>query len=182
MKAIPNILTILRIVLIPLFCLLYLGGAVALSFALFIFLLLTDFFDGWLARKLSLQSAFGAFLDPVADKLLVMSALVCLIADGAITGAWLIAAILILAREIWIPSLRGMVGYDSPLSAVDNLGKWKTATQMIAIALLLLSPLYPFLYIPALWLLGVAAVLTLISAARYTWKAKDYLSREETAG
>lgn len=179
MKALPNILTVLRIALIPLFCWLYLSGAILAAFSLFVFLLLTDFFDGWLARRNNLQSAFGAFLDPVADKLLVMSALVCLIASGEISGAWLAAPLLILAREIWIPSLRGMVGYESALSAVDSLGKWKTASQMIAIALLLLSPVYPALHIPALWLLGIAAALTLISAARYTWRARAYLTMEE---
>jgi CDP-diacylglycerol--glycerol-3-phosphate 3-phosphatidyltransferase len=138
---------------------------------------ITDWLDGWLARRLALTSAFGAFLDPVADKLMVAAALILLVALGR-AEAWL--AIIIIGREIAISALRkwmAELGAGKSV-AVAFVGKLKTTAQMTAIiALLLYEPLIPGVSTPllgtvALWL---AAILTLWSMVHYLKKAAPYL-------
>ena len=174
---IPNQLTTLRLALsIVLFVLMafkyYLAGTVV-----FVVAASTDWLDGYLARKLGLASAFGAFLDPVADKLMVASALIVLVALGR-AEAWL--AIIIIGREIAISALREWMAQlgASKSVAVAFVGKLKTTAQMTAIiALLLYEPLIPGVPTPllgtvALWL---AAILTLWSMAHYLKLAAPYL-------
>lgn len=173
---IPNLLTWARILLIPLFvCVFYLpdGWLVPaqqnlLATIFFVVAAITDGFDGWLARKLGQMTAFGAFLDPVADKLMVAAALVVLLKLGRIDA---IVAFIIIGREITISALRewmASIGASKSV-AVSFLGKLKTIAQMVSIPLLLyhdpLGPLDPQLV--GTWLVYVAAVLTLWSMVYY---------------
>jgi CDP-diacylglycerol--glycerol-3-phosphate 3-phosphatidyltransferase/cardiolipin synthase len=173
---IPNLLTWARILLIPAFvCVFYLpadwlepGRQNLLATVFFVVAAVTDWFDGWLARKLGQMTAFGAFLDPVADKLMVAAALVVLLKLGRVDA---IVAFIIIGREITISALREwMASIGAAKSvAVSFLGKLKTTAQMIAIPLLLyhdvLGPLNP--QAAGTWLIYVAAVLTLWSMAYY---------------
>jgi cardiolipin synthase len=173
---IPNSLTFLRILLIPVFVgIFYLPADIIdphwVNFtATLIFALaaVTDWFDGYLARALNQTSAFGAFLDPVADKLMVTAALIVLV-ELERTGA--IIALIIIGREIAISALREwMAGIGERSSvAVANLGKIKTAAQMIAVLLLLYyDPIGPVdIKFFGELLIYVSAFLTLLSMAYY---------------
>ncbi len=173
----PNLLTWARIVLIPVVVgVFYLPipthEANLFATIAFVIAAITDWFDGWLARRLGQMSAFGAFLDPVADKLMVAAALVMLVQLGRADA---VLAFVIIGREITISALRewmAAIGARKSV-AVSFLGKLKTTAQMVAIPMLLfhdtLGPL-PVQLIGT-WLLWVAAVLTLWSMAYYLRKA-----------
>ena len=169
----PNFLTFLRILLIPVLVVIWfvpIQGKNVLAMSIFIIASLTDWLDGYLARKMQQTSKFGAFLDPVADKLIVAVVLVLLV--QAYPTAWLaIAAVVIIGREIAISALRewmAEIGQRQHL-AVSHLGKYKTFAQMTALVLLLYGqPLgaIPIFYI-GLVLLYVAVILTLWSMLIY---------------
>ena len=173
---IPNLLTWARILLIPLFvCVFYLPDdwlvprqQNLLATIFFVVAAVTDWFDGWLARKLGQMTAFGAFLDPVADKLMVAAALVVLLKLGRVDA---IVAFIIIGREITISALRewmASIGASKSV-AVSLIGKLKTTAQMVSIPLLLyhdrLGPLDTRL--AGTWLVYVAALLTLWSMGYY---------------
>ncbi len=187
----PNALTWLRILLIPLFVAvfyLYDGWLPAHSVNLVATLIfaaasLTDWLDGWLARRLDQTSAFGAFLDPVADKLMVAAALIVLVDLGR---AGVGVSLIIIGREIAISALREWMAKigQSRSVAVSFVGKLKTAAQMVAILLLLYhDPLPGFAYTALLgsWLLDLAALLTLVSMAYYLRMAWDALKDQPAA-
>jgi len=135
----PNAVTGLRIVMVPVLVgSFFIAGASGLwlAFAVFAAAALSDFFDGWLARRLDQHSLLGRILDPIADKLLVAAALVMLATDGR---APVIAVVAILLREFLISGLREALAGKVALP-VQPLAKWKTAAQMAAIGLLLLTP------------------------------------------
>ena len=174
---IPNILTLLRIVLIPLVIGIYYMPyqyASELSAILFAVAAITDWFDGYLARKLNQMSSFGAFLDPVADKLMVAAILVVLV--DHYPGLWLtLAAIVIIGREITISALREWMSELGKRAnvAVSYIGKVKTTAQMMSLFFLLYeSPLFglPSRDIGFVLLL-VAAILTLWSMVQYLMAA-----------
>ena len=172
----PNLLTWLRISLIPLFVGIFYFEKSWVSAAdqnlvatvIFVAAAVTDWLDGWIARKFNQMSAFGAFLDPVADKLMVAAALIILVQLGRVDA---IIALIIIGREIAISALREWMAKlgDTKSIAVSFLGKLKTATQMVAIPMLLyhdtLGPLNP--QAVGTWLIYIAAALTLISMAYY---------------
>ena len=172
----PNLLTWLRIILIPLFVGIFyfekswVSGPNQNLVATIIFTAaaITDWLDGWLARKLNQTSAFGAFLDPVADKLMVAAALIILVQLERVDA---IIALIIIGREITISALREwMANMGAAKSvAVSFLGKIKTASQMLAIPLLLYhDPLGAFdPQQVGTWLIVLAALLTLASMAYY---------------
>jgi cardiolipin synthase len=179
---VPNLVTLSRIVLIPL-----LIGIFYMPFsqetqnvtatALFIFAGITDWLDGYLARRLNQMSPFGAFLDPVADKLIVVSALLALLYLNRVD---VIVSLIIVGREIAISALRewmAKVGQTATV-AVAFIGKLKTVAQMVAIALLLFHD--PLLGLDCQFLgtilVNVAAVLTVISMLYYLRKALPYAS------
>ena len=178
----PNILTFLRIILIPVLVLaFYMPGpwAYQLSAAIFGLAALTDWLDGYLARRLKQLSVFGAFLDPVADKLMVAAALVLLVQDNP-TALFAIPAAIIIGREIAISALRewmSQIGERTKV-AVSVIGKIKTITQMVAILLLLYKvPLGPLpTHDIGLVLLYVAAILTLWSMVVYLQAAWPLLA------
>lgn len=169
----PNILTLMRIAFIPLFVLVYYlpwqWGNLA-SAAIFGLAALTDGLDGYLARKLDQMTPFGAFLDPVADKLIVSVALLMLLQTHA-TLVFALAAMVIIGREIVISALREWMAEigERTSVAVSTVGKIKTTLQMIAIAVLLLvDPVeYPNYSIIGIVLLYAAAILTLWSMVMY---------------
>lgn len=182
----PNTLTWARIVLIPLFVgVFYLPehwlsqhwhNIVATS--IFLVAAVTDWFDGWLARKLGQTSSFGAFLDPVADKLMVAAALVVLVQLGRADA---IVAFIIIGREIAISALRewmAKIGAAKSV-AVSFIGKLKTTAQMIAIPMLLYHDSLFGLPIEAMgeWLIWLAAALTLWSMGYYLSKAWPEIQR-----
>ena len=137
---IPNILTIGRIIVVPIFILtFYLPGALGDWIPFFIFLLasFTDFLDGLLARLYKEESKLGELLDPIADKIIVASALVLLVMNGTIVNYEVIAAIVILIREILISGLREFLAKSQVSMPVTGLAKFKTFIQMFAIAILL---------------------------------------------
>ena len=180
----PNALTWLRIALIPLFvAVFYLpdgwvpAHAINLTASLiFLFAAVTDWLDGWLARRLNQMSAFGAFLDPVADKLMVAAALIVLV---DLDRASVDVALIIIGREIAISALREWMARIGQVKevAVAFIGKLKTTAQMVAILMLLFNdPIlgWPHTIIVGRWLLYLAAALTLWSMAHYlfmAWKA-----------
>ena len=137
---IPNILTIGRIILVPIFVItFYLPGLLGDLIPFFIFLLasFTDFLDGLLARLFKEESKLGELLDPVADKIIVATALVLLVMNDTIRDYEVIAAIIILTREILISGLREFLGKAQISMPVSSLAKFKTFIQMFAIAILL---------------------------------------------
>jgi CDP-diacylglycerol--glycerol-3-phosphate 3-phosphatidyltransferase len=179
---IPNILTLLRIILIPVLVIVfYMPGqwTYQLSAAIFGIAALTDLLDGYLARRWDQTSPFGAFLDPVADKLMVAVALVLLVQDNP-TLLFVIPAAIIIGREIAISALREwMAGIGARTKvAVSFVGKLKTTLQMIAILLLLFKlPLGAFpTHTVGLVLLYIAAALTLWSMVVYLHAAWPLLS------
>tara|TARA_Y100000590_G_scaffold11773_1_gene14392 strand:+ start:22 stop:591 length:570 start_codon:yes stop_codon:yes gene_type:complete len=137
---IPNILTIGRIILVPIFIgTFYLPGAMGdwIPFLIFVLASFTDFLDGLLARLYKEESKLGELLDPIADKIIVASALVLLIMDDIIKDYEVIAAIIILIREILISGLREFLAKVKVTIPVSSLAKYKTFIQMFAIAILL---------------------------------------------
>lgn len=183
----PNLLTWLRIILIPLFVGIFYfekswvsaPNQNLVATIIFTSAAITDWLDGWLARKLDQTSAFGEFLDPVADKLMVAAALITLVQLERVDA---IIALIIIGREITISALRewmAKIGQARSV-AVSFLGKFKTLSQMVAIPLLLyhdrIGPFSPQRV--GTWLIYIAAVLTLASMVYYlkvalprAWKA-----------
>lgn len=170
---IPNILTLLRIILIPVLVLVFYapyGWSHLLSAVVFGLAAVTDWLDGYLARRLKQSSVFGAFLDPVADKLMIAVALVVLVQDNP-SALFAIPAAIIVGREIVISALREWMSEigERTKVAVSMIGKIKTAAQMLAILLLLYR--YPLDAFPThdvgLVLIYIAATLTLWSMIVY---------------
>jgi len=140
LRKIPNILTIGRIIIVPFFVLaFYLPGLYGDLTALILFIVasFTDFLDGMLARMLGEESKLGELLDPIADKIIVATALILLVMDGTIRNYEVIAAIIILTREILVSGLREFLAGGKIKLPVSSLAKLKTVLQMLAIALLL---------------------------------------------
>ena len=173
MYNLPNLLTLLRVILIPIFVgLFYYPTDRSNMFAAIVFVVaaLTDLLDGYLARKLKQTTKFGAFLDPVADKIIVCTALV------------LIVDMVIIAREIVVSALRewmAEIGQRAQV-AVNWVGKWKTTIQMTAIALLVWRYNEPMIY-AAVGLLGLATILTIWSMVMYLKVGLSHMSEDPKA-
>lgn len=168
----PNQLTILRVLLIPVFMVLLMNGYGLWAALVFILASLTDALDGYLARKYELITNFGKIMDPLADKLLVTAALLCLCELGQV-ASWMV--FVILAREFLISGLRAVAASQNIVIAASFWGKLKTVSQMTAVIFLLLEN-WPFSLwnLPvAQWLLWIAVILTIISGADYIIKSKD---------
>ena len=170
---IPNLLTVLRVALIPVFILFFylpFSWSYWAASAVFALAAVTDWFDGYLARRWEQSTPFGAFLDPVADKLMVAVALVLLVEEHA--NLWLsLPAVIIIGREIVVSALRewmAELGLRAKV-AVAMVGKVKTTVQMIALGFLLYrEPLLGFpIFLLGEWLLAASALLTLWSGFEY---------------
>ena len=174
----PNKLTVMRVILIPFFvaALLYDNGSSqtmrVVANVIFIVASLTDLFDGKIARKYNLVTNFGKFMDPLADKLLVISALICMIESNLVAG-WMV--IIIVARELTVSILRAIAAADGKVIAASGGGKIKTISQMIAIIVLLLGANLNnnlLLQIGTIFIL-IATFFTLYSGIDYLYKNKD---------
>jgi cardiolipin synthase len=170
----PNILTYGRILAVPLVGgLLMWGGNGARWTALGIYAAaaITDFFDGYLARKWQQQSSLGRMLDPIADKVLVAVVLLVLSADGILFGGHIWAAIIIMSREVLVSGLREYLGELRVSVPVTKIAKWKTTVQFLAVGFLIAGPagdrLVPYVTEFGIGLLWVAAGLTLYTGYDY---------------
>lgn len=188
----PNLLTIARIVAIPFVVVLLERQTPASCFyasLLFGLASATDFFDGYLARKMGLVSLTGKFLDPLADKLMVMAALVQLTAMGWI-GAWL--PVLLLARELSVQGLRQIASGEGMIIAAGQGGKWKTAFQLIGLIGLLAHYTYPIdfgfvvsdinFHRVGWWFLVASLALSLYSAGEYFWSFLKAIESDAAGG
>ena len=178
----PTILTLLRIVLIPVMvALFYIGGDTARWGALAVFVLaaLTDWFDGWLARRTNTGSRLGEMLDPIADKLIAGAALVMLVKDGTIHDYTVIAAIVIVSREILLSGLREYLAAAQVKVRVSRIAKLKTTIQMVAICVLIgappVIPHWPHIDLAGAIGLWVAAALTVYTGWGYLVASLKYM-------
>ncbi len=173
--SLPNLLTYGRILAVPalVVCMLWPDSDTARWTALGIFAAaaITDFFDGYLARILNVQSALGRMLDPIADKLLVSISILLLAASDTINGFHLWAGVIILCREILVSGLREFLAELQVSVPVTNLAKWKTTAQLVALGFLLAGPagdkVLPFNTEIGLTLLWISALLTLYTGYDY---------------
>ena len=174
----PNKLTILRVILIPFFvaALMIQGGANEtmriVAAVIFIVASLTDLLDGKIARKYNLVTNFGKFMDPLADKLLVCSALICFIELHQIP-AWMV--IIIISREFIISGFRLVASDKGVVIAASYWGKFKTTSQMIMVVLLILNINHPVFRMLTQIFVWIAMILTLVSLIDYLMKNKDVL-------
>jgi cardiolipin synthase len=182
----PNVLTLSRIVAIPLVVACFWldrGWAQWLSMILFVIAAVTDWFDGYFARRYHQISRLGRFLDPIADKLLVAAALVMLVDSGTLRGVNVLAAMIILAREILVSGLREFLAELRVGLPVSALAKWKTAVQMVAIAALLVgdaaSTYVTHFGIVLIW---IAAALTLITGYDYLRTGLRHMAEDSPGG
>jgi cardiolipin synthase len=178
----PNLLTISRIVVIPvIFLSIYIHNVAWATFAaiLFIIAAITDYFDGYLARSRNETSAFGRLLDPIADKLLVVAALVIVLANGMVHPISYIPVIVILCREVLVSGLREFLAEVKVGMPVTRLAKWKTAFQMTALSCILMGHLN-WARVLGEGLLWVAGVLTFITGYEYFQKSLDYVRSTES--
>lgn len=174
----PNKLTVFRVILIPFFVVLLLFDITPyddwIALAIFIIASLTDFLDGHIARKYNLVTNFGKFMDPLADKLLVCSALICLVELSRIP-AWIV--ILIIAREFIISGFRLIASDNGVVIAASYWGKFKTTFQIVMICLMIanLEPLYLVTQV-VMW---VALILTVVSLVDYLIKNRGVMQESE---
>ncbi|WP_040610912.1 CDP-diacylglycerol--glycerol-3-phosphate 3-phosphatidyltransferase [Oceaniovalibus guishaninsula] len=197
----PNILTVLRLLAAPgvAVMFLYFNRPWADWFALVLFLgaAVTDWFDGYLARSWKQESRFGAMLDPIADKAMVVIALLVIVGYSSMSPWLVLPATFIVFREVFVSGLREFLGADARLLAVTKLAKWKTTAQMVAIAVLFLQDVFLHHLLNrggglvaddgwlawghdvtgnlGLALLWVAAALTVVTGWDYFRKALPYL-------
>ena len=177
----PNKLTLFRVVLIPFFVFFLLapyfeGYGNYIAVAIFIVASITDFLDGKIARKYNLVTNFGKFMDPLADKLLVCSALICLI-QLELIPAWVV--IIIIAREFIISGFRLVASDNGVVIAASYWGKFKTAFQMLKVIVLILNIPNKVFTILGTALIYVSLALTVISLIDYIAKNKDVLKDQK---
>ncbi len=186
---IPNILTLLRLLAAPgvAVMFLYFTRPYADWFALLLFVsaAITDWFDGYLARSWRQETRLGAMLDPIADKAMVVIALMVIVGYSPMSPWLVLPATVILFREVFVSGLREFLGDTAGTLKVTKLAKWKTTAQMVAIATLFAQGVFEghgwklasmhYTWYAGLWLLWLAAVLTLISGVDYLLKSLPFL-------
>ncbi len=186
MYSLPNLLTLSRIAAIPIVVvLLYIPGPWGAWSAAFVYALacITDWLDGHIARQRKLQSDFGRFLDPIADKLLVAAILLVLVGQHRIAGPMIVAALIILGREILVSGLREFLAGLRISVPVSRLAKWKTGIQMVALGVVMVGEYGPRgVYIEEIGMLGLAAaaVLTLITGYDYLRAGLRHMDQPKT--
>ncbi|MEG9884473.1 MAG: CDP-diacylglycerol--glycerol-3-phosphate 3-phosphatidyltransferase [Hyphomicrobiales bacterium] len=186
LMSLPNILTFIRILAVPVLVICFFFDTLAarrVALIVFIAAGITDFFDGYLARLWSQQSALGRMLDPIADKLLVVVCLFMLTAIGTIGGIHLCAAVIILSREILVSGLREFLAELRNVVPVSTVAKWKTAIQLTAIGLLVARPASDTLLVwtsnAGLVGLWCAAILTLYTGYDYLKAGVDHITKKD---
>ena len=173
---IPNTLTIIRMILIIPFVILLLNGADIPAVVIFIVASFTDMLDGKIARKYNLVTNFGKFMDPLADKLLVCSALICLVEMERL-AAWIV--IIIIAREFIISGFRLVASDNGIVIAASYWGKFKTVFQMIMVVVLMLNIQDSVFQMLGTILVWISLALTLISLADYVAKNINVLKEQK---
>lgn len=175
----PNKLTVLRMIMVPIFVVFMItplgeGMGKYIALALFCVASMTDWLDGKIARKRNLVTNFGKFMDPLADKLLVCSAMICLIPSGKL-ATWVV--LIIIAREFIISGFRLVASDNGIVIAASYWGKFKTVSHMSMIILLILdiqNPIYQVVTSVVVW---IGVILTIISLVDYVWKNKQVLTQ-----
>ncbi len=175
----PNKLTVLRVLMIPFFVVFMItplaeGNGKYIALAIFCIASLTDMLDGKIARKYNLVTNFGKFMDPLADKLLVSSALICLIETGKLQ-AWIV--LIIIAREFIISGFRLVASDSGIVIAASYWGKFKTVSHMAMIILLILDIQNPIMQTITNIVVWIGLILTVISLVDYVWKNKQVLTQ-----
>lgn len=174
----PNMLTLLRVIMVPIFMWAILSGFYVVAIAVFVIASLTDQLDGYLARKNNQVTTFGKLMDPLADKILTISALVCLMGIGAdFVNAWVV--MIIIARELVVTGIRQLAMGENKVIAASNWGKAKTVSQMVALIAVMVD-----LVLPLRWgdfaltfvLVMVAVVLTVYSGIDYIVKNRHLIT------
>ena len=176
---VPNTLTVLRVIMIPFFVLFMLGDITSvdkyIALGIFIAASLTDTLDGYLARKNNQVTNFGKFMDPLADKLLVCAAMICLM-DLDRLPSWIV--IIIISREFIISGFRLIASDNGVVIAASYWGKFKTTFQMLMVIVLILNVQMPFFQILGKILTYAALILTVVSLIDYIVKNKDVLKEQ----
>ncbi len=168
-----NILTVARLFLLPVIITLFFleesWGALAAWLCLFVYVIasITDFFDGYIARKLNQISNFGTFLDPISDKIFVSTIMILLVAFDKTNSIALILIIIIFAREFLISGLREFLGPKNIKVPVTQLAKWKTTAQMLSLGFLIVGVHAPYMLELGTALLALATILTVITGMTY---------------
>lgn len=187
---VPNILTLLRVAFIPIVVVLLISAESDATrwwaFSLFVASAMTDFFDGWLARKLNQESDFGRLFDPIADKLLVVAVYFALVETEIIDGWNIVAVILIVSRELLVSALREYLAGRGVSMPSSRQAKYKTAVQLVTAAALIISPVFEPVSVTAvpqtglslialigLWL---ATALTISSGYGYWMRSSEHFS------
>jgi cardiolipin synthase len=181
----PNLLTFTRIVLVPAFVAAFwipMPAGRWVAFVVFVIAAITDYADGWIARKRQAESRLGQMLDPIADKLLISAALMMLVYMDDIRGFVIVPALIILAREILVSGMREFLATIAVTVPVSSISKLKTAVQVIALAVLIVAPAVEHVWgglhqigIVALW---GAAVLTIYTGVSYVQANVAHVSGE----
>lgn len=178
---IPNLLTLFRVAMIPFFVITFLSDSISNWFALAVFVTatITDALDGFIARKQNIVTDFGKLMDPLADKIMVMTAFVCFTATGILHPA---ITIIVMAREFFVTGLRSVAVSKGRIVAADILGKVKTISQDVTAIVILIwrsSPIFSeLLETISVICITVMLLLTVFSAINYTIKNKDIFCRE----
>ncbi|MFC4292690.1 CDP-diacylglycerol--glycerol-3-phosphate 3-phosphatidyltransferase [Sphingorhabdus arenilitoris] len=181
MLSVPNILTLSRILAVPILVFLLWPSMTeagtqptvidyALAFGLYALMAITDYFDGYLARTQGTVSKLGIFLDPIADKIMIAAVILLLVFTKDVDGWHVIAALIILLREITVSGLREFLAGLQVSVPVSQLAKWKTTAQLLAFGGIILAgavPAWEWIKFTSLGLLWVAAILTLITGWDY---------------
>jgi cardiolipin synthase len=181
----PNLLTFARIALTPVFVAAFwldMPGGRWVVFAVFVIAAITDYADGWVARRRNVESRLGQMLDPIADKLLIASALVMLVYMDDIRGFVIIPALVILAREILVSGMREFLATISVQVPVSSISKIKTVFQVVAIAMLIVAPavehVWGWVHRAGILTLWAAAVLTIYTGFNYVQANLSHVSGE----
>lgn len=178
----PNIITLMRIVAIPIICALLLmpiDTAHWIAFVLFALAAITDYLDGYLARKMNLITPLGRMLDPIADKLLVGAVIIALAYEGSFDNLTIWGALIIMMREIAVSGLREFLGPQNVIINASFIAKTKTTVQLIALAGIILLPLVPALATATWSLFWLATALTIWSGVEYFLGATPHLKESK---
>jgi cardiolipin synthase len=180
----PNLLTLARILLTPVFVAAFwldMPGGRWVVFVVFLIAAITDYADGWVARRRNIESRLGQMLDPIADKLLIASALLMLVYMDDIRGFLIIPALIILAREILVSGMREFLATISVQVPVSSISKTKTVFQVVAIAMLIVAPAvaqWEWVERAGILTLWAAAVLTIYTGFSYVQANLSHVSGE----
>ncbi|MBR5155986.1 MAG: CDP-diacylglycerol--glycerol-3-phosphate 3-phosphatidyltransferase [Clostridia bacterium] len=174
----PNKLTMLRVIMVPIFIWAITSGFYIVSIIVFALASLTDQLDGYIARKNNQVTTFGKLMDPLADKILTISALICFLEIGAdFINSWVV--MIIIARELIVTGIRQLAMGENTVIAASQWGKAKTVSQMVAIIAVMLDLIVPLRwggFCLTLWLIALAVILTVYSGVDYIVKNRHLIT------